>query len=191
MSQCGHRLQGDFWQGRTNNTQTKRWQSRLQKAELEHTKNNGAWQMLVSAHSNCPGLITAVSSQFIPSHAKDLNGVFIWRTTMWDPVTRLLSWFKDVRGGRSYSPECLCIGRVAASIVVIESNSNAVRRFIKAACTASDTGPLSVNREHISGAPTHSTGVIMQPTLGTHFGSSHLTTAASGDRLVWKPYRLQ
>lgn len=44
----------------------------------------------------------------------------------------------------------------------------------------SDTGPLSVNREPISGAPTHSTGEIMQPTLERHFGSgaSHLRNVA-------------
>lgn len=155
-------------------TQTRRWQNKLQKVGLERTHNNSAWPVFVSVHSNWPCLITATTFQFIPSRAKDGNEFLS------DSRTSGLFFFK---------PLVHHIGPVFASILEIERNSNAVRRFIKPACAASDTGPLSVNREHISGAPTHSTGGIMQPTPGRHFGSgaSHLRNIACSDELVRKP----
>lgn len=82
-----------------------------------------------------------------------------------------LIWFKDVRKLYFfYTASLLQLSRRFAFGNWTQFTSNAARRSIESACAASDTGPLSVNREHRSGAPTHSADSIMQPTQQTLFG---------------------
>lgn len=110
-------------------TQTCRWQNKLQKVGLERTHNNSTWPVFVSVHSNWPCLITATT--------------FVYTLTCkrWERVPVR---FKEVRTPFFLKPSVPHIGPVFASILEIERNSNAVRRFIKPACAASDTGPLSI-----------------------------------------------
>lgn len=154
-------------------TQTCRWQNKLQKVGLERTHNNSTWPVFVSVHSNWPCLITATTFVYtltckrwerVPVRFKEVRTPFFFKTissSHWPSLCFHFGDWTQFKCSQTLHQTSLCSFRHWPTF----------------------------NREHVSGAPTHSTGVIMQPTPGRHFGSgaSHLRNVACSDELVWKP----
>lgn len=144
--------------------------------------------MFLSLHSNCPGLITALTHKRVENKKKTeeeeerlfFSAMDVDFIIMCNPLVicfaiqlnlRHIPWHEipsDLRKWENFFFFTLFCCFVRVSVFPYGNwtlfTSNAARRSIESACAASDTGPLSVNREHRSGTPTHSADSVMQLT---------------------------
>lgn len=132
-------------------------------ATLMHALNNATWPRDIrSCHYTWSVLPRSPS----PTHKKKKTERLLVRSITW-AISR------DITEPQSNSTK-LRIFTLWYSFSIdfafgyrIQFSSKATRRCVE---SAADSGPLSVNREHRSGAPTHSADSITQPTQQTLFG---------------------